>query len=212
MRRFRFELILAAVLAMLVGAFWVWQSPKGRLSASESARYVGEIVTQTPMTASEAAVFRAKMQTFAAADDGRPVAMVNLLRERDRVQQRPGLPAGYAATPLQANAYYERNATPILLRHGGLPLFAGEARSGAINGDDAWNRIVIVRWPDRRAFLQFLADPAYGPLYPYKMAAEDLNFFAVSADLAAPDPRPLVLIAGMLVFMAAAWIHAANRR
>src|SRR5262249_44702799 len=57
---------------------------------------------------------------------------------------------------------------------------------------DCWSRVAVVRYRNRRAFLSLLADPAYGPLVPYKFMALELVLVPVSAGVVVPDLRLLV--------------------
>ena len=69
----------------------------------------------------------------------------------------------------------------------------------------------MVRYPDRRAFLSLLADPAYGPLVPYKMMAVELVLVPVAGDVVIPDLR--VAFGGLLLitFLTIAWFRAIRR-
>src|SRR5436190_16593346 len=93
--------------------------------------------------------------TARAPDDGRPVVVVQLLRfvegGRDRYLQ------------------YARAAQPILLRLGAQVLYAGEL--GAPLAGEAWNGIVVTRYPTRASYLEMLADPDYQKTLPLRRAA-----------------------------------------
>ena len=51
---------------------------------------------------------------------------------------------------------------------------------------DDWSRLALLRFPSRRAFLRLLADPAYGPVEPYKKMAVELVLVPVSGEVVLP--------------------------
>ena len=103
------------------------------------------------------------MRAFGLADDGRPVYMLNAMRYYPKLQarhrngRRPRHPA-------KANAIYEKAVMPILFRLGAYPLFGGAPMEIRANGKahsnldgfdpaiDDGSRILVVRYPSRRAF------------------------------------------------------------
>ncbi len=89
------------------------------------------------------------LQRFLAQpDDGAPVVMLNLLRFRD------GDRAGYEA--------YMRATAPHLAKVGGTLLYAGVGDAALIaEPGQAWDAVLLVRYPSRAAFLAMVADPAY---------------------------------------------------
>jgi hypothetical protein len=76
---------------------------------------------------------------------------------------------------------------------------------------DRWDRVVVMRAPSRRAFVEFMADPAYGPTVPYKTAAAELVLIPLDAELAVPDLR--LVVGGLLLtlYLAIGWRRAARR-
>ena len=53
-------------------------------------------------------------------------------------------------------------------------------------GSDYTETNVNARFPSRRAFLSLLADPAYGPVEPYKKMALELVLVPVSGEVVLP--------------------------
>ena len=87
-------------------------------------------------------------RVLAQPDDGAPVVMLNLLRFRD------GDRAGYEA--------YMRATAPHLAKVGGTLLYAGVGDAALIaEPGQAWDAVLLVRYPSRAAFLAMVADPAY---------------------------------------------------
>lgn len=90
----------------------------------------------------------ADLKRFLEEDDG-PVVMLNLLRfRRDGGRQR--------------YAQYARELTDVLPRFGGEVLYAGDGGTALVAEDgQAWDAVLCVRYPSRRAFSEMVADPDY---------------------------------------------------
>jgi uncharacterized protein (DUF1330 family) len=88
-------------------------------------------------------------ERFLREDDGKPVTMLNLLRfDPDGGRERYD--------------DYIRMAVPLLARYGAEVIYAGEglAPLSAEEGQ-AWDSVVLVRYPNRQAFASLAADPDY---------------------------------------------------
>lgn len=217
MKRFRFEAALAGFLLAVFAAVWIWQGLggfRGPLTAEETGKYLAAIERNLPAH-EENIELLARLRAWCEADDGRPFFMMNLMRYYDELRPDVALPK-FQGSPQDANAHYEDQVIPLVLAAGGHPIFMGEVRGRNLIGHDPalddWNRVVLVRYPSRRHFLDLLSDPAYGPLEPYKMAALNVLLVPVSAGLLVPEPR---LIAGVflaLIFLGTAWLRAVRLR
>ncbi len=99
------------------------------------------------------------LQAFLAApDDGQPIVMLNLLRFADGGQ------AGYEA--------YMRATQPFLAGVGGELVHAGLAGPALIAEDgQAWDAVLLVRYPSRAAFLAMVSDPGYQRITHLRSAA-----------------------------------------
>lgn len=100
----------------------------------------------------------ADLQRFAEGDTGSPLVLVQLLRfaegGRDRYLQ------------------YSIGAQQILRRIGAQIIYAGECTSPLLAGDgQAWDAVVIVRYPRRSAYVEMQADPDYRAITPLRRAA-----------------------------------------
>jgi hypothetical protein len=112
------------------------------------------------------------LRAFGLADDCRPVYMLNAMRYYPELKRGPGM-EGVPGTPAEANAIYEKAVMPILFRLGAYPLFGGATMEISTNGKahsnldgfdpaiDDWSRILVVRYPSRRAFFELLSDPQW---------------------------------------------------
>ncbi len=212
----RTEAGLASVLlAIFVGVF-AWQTPslwQHPLTAAEIDDFAAALDRNLVQPPGEKAAFIARIRQWAATDDGRPVLLLNLMRFHDRLHALPP-DVDFDGTPAEANEYYERIVAPLALQRGEYPLAAGDVQAASLtssleDGAD-WDRVVVMRAPSRRAFLEFMADPVYGPAVPYKLAATEVALIPVDAGLVIPDVR---WIAGgflLAVFLAFGWWREAR--
>ncbi len=91
----------------------------------------------------------ADLKRFLQEDPGGPVVMLNLLRYAEGGRQ---LYARYA----------EALRGTFLPRYGGEVLYAGEGSTALVAGSgQAWDAVLIVRYPSREAFSRMVADPEY---------------------------------------------------
>src|SRR5260370_17211743 len=86
-----------------------------------------------------------ELQRFRQADDRKPLVMVQLLRFREGGRER--------------YLEYSAKAQPILGRLGAQVLYAGECTHPLLAEGPAWDGVVIVRYPNRAAYLQLLPPP-----------------------------------------------------
>jgi uncharacterized protein (DUF1330 family) len=91
---------------------------------------------------------REDLDRFLAGDDGQPVVMLNLLRFA------PGGQARYAEYARQTGAH--------LAAVGGEVIYAGSGGTPLVAEDgQAWDAVLLVRYPSRAAFLEMVASPDY---------------------------------------------------
>lgn len=89
------------------------------------------------------------LKTFLAADDDGPVVMLNLLRFK------PGGRESY-------DRYADAVTTTFLPRVGGEVIYAGDGHPALVaEHGQAWDAVLLVRYPSRAAFSQMVADPEY---------------------------------------------------
>lgn len=88
------------------------------------------------------------VQEFSAAPAGGPVTMLNLLR--------------FVEGGRDLYARYLQAVQSSLAKVSAEIVYAGECGPALIaEADEAWDAVVIVRYPSRAAFLQMAGDPAY---------------------------------------------------
>jgi len=221
----QFELLFGAVLVALFVTFWIWQTPGNlqKLSSVEVDAYLHRMEGKLPGDPAEQAAFLARTRAFGLADYGRPVYMLNLMRYYPELKRGPGM-EGVRGTPREANATYEKAVKPILFRLGGYPLFGGETMEVRADGKahsnldgfdpaiDDWSRILVVRYPSRRAFFEVLTDPQWLKFAPYKLAALELALVPASGQVVIPDLRSVIGAACLIVFLGAGWVRAAREK
>ena len=203
--------IIFAIFLGLFLAFWLWHSPlRGKLTPEEIDRYLGG-AQELPLPPEERTAALARLRAWAEADDGKPVYMLNLMRFYPQLRSFPGTP-DFQGTPEQANEFYEKGVLMMLLKRAGYPMVGGKAHGRNLievpAALDNWSRVVVVRYPSRRAFLSLLADPAYAPYEPYKFMALEIALVPVSKDLMIPDLRWVVGGILVILFLAVGWIRA----
>jgi uncharacterized protein (DUF1330 family) len=90
----------------------------------------------------------ADLKRLLAEDPGGPVVMLNLLR--------------FTAGGRPSYEEYGRRIGTYLARVGGEVLYSGLGSTVlAAEAGQAWDAVLIVRYPTRKAFTQMVADPEY---------------------------------------------------
>ncbi|MEV4714000.1 DUF1330 domain-containing protein [Micromonospora sp. NPDC049374] len=99
------------------------------------------------------------LKAFLATDPAAPVVMLNLLRFDEGGRES-----------------YERYATALretfLPRHGGEVLYAGDGGTALVAEEgQAWDAVLLVRYPSRTAFSRMVADPEYQQVTRWRTVA-----------------------------------------
>lgn len=213
--RYRFELVLALVLVTTVAAVWLWQNPgvyRAPPGPAEIERYL-EAAARLPMADDEKREMLARLRTWLETDDGEPVYMLNVMRYFAELRRVPGAPE-FAGTPEEANAHYEAQALPMVQDIGGQPVYGGTAGRNLMTYDpalDDWNRVLLVRYPSRRAFLDLVTRPDYAQIAPYKLMALRVVLTPTRAELRLPEYPWIAAVLALFVFLATGWLRAERR-
>ena len=102
---------------------------------------------------------RADLERFLSDDAGGPVVMLNLLRFRP-----DGGRAAYDA--------YLRAAAPHVARVGGEVVYFGDGAPALVaETGQAWDAVLLVRYPDRAALVAMIASPEYQAITHLRSAA-----------------------------------------
>ena len=106
-------------------------------------------------------------QLAALSDDDHdgPVVMMNLLKYRAKSGDGAG-------SGRDAYVRYSRGFVPLLKRCGGTVLWAGDVTGVALGDDDAddWDYAVLVRYPDRQAFVDTMRSAEYRAINADRLA------------------------------------------
>ena len=90
-------------------------------------------------------------------DDRRPFVLVQLLR--------------FVEGGRDAYVRYSAAALPLLRPLGAQLLYAGQCIEPLGDASQAWDAIVVTRYPNRSAYLRMLDDPAFKAIAPQRRAA-----------------------------------------
>lgn len=216
MSKSRFQIYLGLAFALIFAAFWAWQSPgsvRGALTPAEVDRYLSA-VEKLAFPPEEKPEVMKRLRAWALADDGKPFYMLNLMRYHEQVRRFAGA-IDFAGTPQEANRRYEEAAIPLLADSGSYPVFASETREKNLFEHqpalDDWERVLVMRYTSRRAFLDLLTHPDYAKVVAYKFMALQVLLLPMPGDLVVPDLRWPVGSALLAIFLAVGWWRAARR-
>ena len=157
------SILVAVVFAALYVAFLVWYGGKGKpLSHAEVDALLAEIRKQAgrqEQAGGESPILQ-QFRDLTENDDGREYYMVNLLKFRKKALYPEG--SSFGDDPLAANNRYSRAIIPLLLRHGGHPVFLGQVQGRFLHptGADHWDQVGIVRYRSRRDMLKMAVEVA----------------------------------------------------
>jgi hypothetical protein len=210
-----FLTVLAGVMLALFVAVWLWQNPgliRGRLRAQEIAQLMAQ-VERLPFPAGERPELLKRVRAWMENDDGKPFYMLNLMRYYSELRRLPDAPE-FKGTPQESNARYEAAARPMLLKIGGYPLYAGTPQGkNIVEHDpalDGWGRLLLVRYPSRRAFMRLVTRPAFHEIEPYKLMAVQLILTPTTPERVVPSVSMMVGGVLLVVFLAVGWARAAG--
>ena len=114
---------------------------------------------------------RSALEALSKLPDDEPVVMLNLLRFRDQAAYPEG--SAYApCTGREAYARYGGVAVQHVRAVGGKPIWMGEPELTVIGAsDEAWDEVVLVQYPSRKAFLTMAQNPEYLACTEHRTAA-----------------------------------------
>ncbi|MDQ7811570.1 DUF1330 domain-containing protein [Brevundimonas sp.] len=117
---------------------------------------------------------REAMAAFRDLPLDRPIAMLNLLRFRERADYAADVDAAIRRDVGGAEAYaaYGRAAAAPFARAGGRQIWLGTPRLTVIGPEtEAWDLAFIAEYPSGEAFLGMLRDPEYRAAVVHRQAA-----------------------------------------
>lgn len=212
-------LVLAVCLIVPLALFWRWQVPGSAMASGEVDACLQRLRTALPVPPERTAALLANLDKWAATDDGRPVYMLNLMRFHQQAPQISGHPE-FRGSAFEANALYENAVMPLLLRQGGYPVFIGSGRDAERSAHrptallaqgtapEGWDSVLLVRYPNRRAFFNLVCDPAYLGVAAYKLEAVDLALVPLEKAAVLPELHQVaaLLAAVALLVVLGVWL------
>lgn len=221
----RVQIAFGLLLAVVFVLVWRWQVPgeSGRLTPQQVDVYLQRVSATLQLEPADRDETLSRLRAWGEADDGRPVHMLNLMRYHEALRPQAGQ-EGVRMTPRESNAHYERHVLPLLLAQGGYAQAAGDA-TGVRDGNgvqrsnlmffdrsvDDWDRVLVIRYPSRRAFFELLGDPDYAPLLPYKLGALQVALVPLAPEQPLPDFLWQLGLALLALFCAVGWIRSVRR-
>lgn len=109
--------------------------------------------------------YGARLATTPAADDG-PIWMVNLMRYKAVATYGDGNPAGVSGR--EADERYA--PVEILDAIGAEVVFVGDVDTQLLGVEPRWDRVAVVRYPTRRAFVEMQTRPDFRAKHEHKQA------------------------------------------
>ena len=115
-----------------------------------------------------------QLEHFIVDDPGGSPVMLNLLRYRETADYSES-PEPDSGTPISGREAYQRysdGVLPILAGVGGAIEMFGGCHGTLIGPDgEAWDDIVLVRYPSTAAFVQMVSSPEYQAITGHRTAA-----------------------------------------
>ena len=96
-----------------------------------------------------------------------PVIMLNLLKYLDKAKFGFGVDG---LTGRQAYEEYGKKFSKFKPKYGGVPIWMGKVHNSIIGKDD-WDITILVRYPQRKNFINMFNDPDYKDIAPIRAAA-----------------------------------------
>lgn len=220
----RFLFVVAAALTLTYALFWYWQGPgeSSKLSQAEVDEFLAIMKADFPLPEDEKLSFLARMRAWGESDDGKPVYMLNIMRYHDDIVPVPGANVT-AGSPRESNQYYEDHVLPLIFKLGAYPLIGADVvgitedsqQHSNIAGFgptlDDWGRVIVVRYPNRRAYFELFSDPAYSSIVPYKLAALEVGLTPIAPEVMVPELRLALAGLFLMLFLGIGWWHAARQ-
>lgn len=201
--------IVFAIFLVVYAAFLVWYGGHGKpLSPVEVDSLLQEIQRQAgkESQSEEEPHLLKQFRELAKNDDGCEYYMVNLLKFRKKALYPEG--SQFDDDPIAANDRYNRVIIPLLLKHGGHPVFDSLVTGRFIHPAtaDDWDHLAMVRYRSRRDMLKMAVEIAGKGADIHKWAAlEKTQVFPV---------KPLVnliFVRGMVaILFIFAWLILQN--
>jgi len=118
-----------------------------------------------------------------AKDDGRPIAITNLLKFHDRARYPEDAPeASLGRSGRAAYQAYAQAFVALIAEFGGSTVYWGDAVGYAI-GNGVWDAVWINRFPNLAAVRAASTDPRYAEMHRHRDAGLDYQHAIVTRPL-----------------------------
>jgi len=112
-----------------------------------------------------------QLKDVAGANQDEPVAMVNLLKFKDKATYADDAPeAAENLSGAEAYMRYGIGVYKVLESIGAKPVFNGPASRYVIGSGDDWDAVAVVWYPSRKAFLEMTVSDAYQAIHHHREA------------------------------------------
>ena len=113
-----------------------------------------------------------QLNGFMEGDVETPIAMVNLLKFKEKAEYEDGRDTNLSGA--EAYAVYAEKVKECLKKVGGEIIFSGGVSRLMLGEvDDLWDSVAIARYPSRKAMLEMIMDPYYHCLLYTSDAADE---------------------------------------
>jgi uncharacterized protein (DUF1330 family) len=110
-----------------------------------------------------------QVRAFRDRRTGEPIAMLNLLKFRDKAVYEDGRPSNLSGA--QAYQIYGRAFKEIVGPKGVKVLYSGEVKGLLIgDGDDLWDAVALIQYPSTDVMLAMLRDEEYQRVQHHRAA------------------------------------------
>jgi hypothetical protein len=200
------ENIIVLVFLLIYLAFLFWYGGRGKpLSQVEVDALLAEMKRRAGkqgVIEEESSILQ-QFRELTKIDDGREYYMVNLLKFRKKALYPEG--SSFGDDPLAANDRYSRAIIPLLLKHGGHPVFLGQVQGRFLHPEhaDDWDQVGMVRYRSRRDMLKMAVEIAGLGVDIHKWASlEKTQVFPVKPIISLIFVRGIVAVILLIVMTA----------
>lgn len=198
LRSLKWHIGLLILITMLTA--WVYQGADSKLSQSDSQYFLDKITAQIGNPGKHNL---RELADFVASDSGKPFYTVNLYGFHKTAQYptKESSLSGEGAFSLFSDVMLK-----LMAKQGAHPIFSS---TKIMQSQHGWDRLVIVRYPSRRALLEIFSDPKFIEASADKWAAiKKHQRFTVEA-IHLPDLKIIWFISSLIiVFLAVLKIRA----
>lgn len=179
------------LLALSIVAVVVLLLPSAPMGKEKAARYLTLIAAHEHQPGGQHDM--AALTRFFQQDDGKPFYTVNLYKYHEKAQYLDSIE--HSISGVQAYDSFSQVMVPLLLQNFAYPIFASNWLDFS---DKKWDRIVIVRYPNREAMAKIFASEAFSKASAHKWAsiAQHDRFIVQATHL--PELIVLVLLVILL--------------